>query len=67
MNVHPQIPDGYYIIADEDGDRYVVEKIGNEFYPTGGDYDPWQHGRHKIEIKILARIDAEALTIEALP
>lgn len=56
------IEDGFYIV-EVDGKPTVAERLGDEWYPTGCDYDCWQYSNPPKPVKILARIDVDKLEV----
>ena len=61
-----EIEDGYYIV-EVDGLRYIAEKVNDEWYEPGYDYDHWQYRRDgPLVVKPIARIDINKLSVRIL-
>jgi hypothetical protein len=55
-----------YIIEVDGDQRYVADYIGDEWLPTGCEYDPWQYDNESHEIRMLAIIVPETLELVIL-
>jgi len=58
------LQEGYYLLR-VGGKLTIAELVGNSWYPTGVEYDPWQYHVPQPKIEVICRFDLEKIAAGA--